>query len=418
MKQSRLFTKTRKEAPSDEVSKNAQLLIRAGYVYKEMAGVYTLLPLGLRVVNKIARIIREEMNAIGGMEVQSSVLQKKEPWEASGRWSDEVVDNWFKTSLKNGTPLGLAFTNEEALTSLMKDYIASYKDLPQYPYDIKTIFRNEARAKSGLMRGREFFWKALYSFSRNKEEHDVFYESAKKAYTTIYKRLGLGDTTYLTFSSGGSFSQYSHEFQTLSEAGEDTIYIHEEKRIAVNKEVYTDEVLENLQLKKEELVERKATEVGNIFSLGSKFSKPIDLTYTDEKGSKQVVYMGSYGIGITRLLGVIAENLSDEDGLVFPESIAPFTIHLLTFGDNEAIFREAESLYHDLKSAGIEVLFDDREGLSPGEKLRDADLIGIPYRLVVSEKSAENGGVEIKSRRDNSIEFIDPARVVAHFSTN
>lgn len=415
MKQSRLFTKTRKEAPSDEVSKNAQLLIRAGYVYKEMAGVYTLLPLGLRVVNKIAQIIREEMNDIGGVETQSAALQSKESWQATNRWDDEVVDNWFKTELKNGMELGLAFTHEEPLTAMMRDYISSYKDLPRYVYDIKTVFRNETRAKSGLMRGREFFWKALYSFSESEEQHNEFYEEAKQAYLRIFKRVGLGDTTYLTFASGGSFAQYSHEFQTISEAGEDTIHIDNAKNIAVNKEVYTDEVLKDLGLNKSNLVEKKAVEVGNIFSLSTKFSEPLGLSFTTQEGEQKHVIMGSYGIGITRLLGVIAENLSDEDGLVLPQSVAPFKVHVVTFGKNEAIFREAESLYHDLKNAGIEVLFDDRENVGPGEKLRDADLIGIPYRLVVSEKSSENGGVELKNRATGEVEFMDPSRIVAYF---
>lgn len=415
MKQSRLFTKTRKEAPSDEVSKNAQLLIRAGYVYKEMAGVYTLLPLGLRVVNKIAQIIREEMNDIGGVETQSAALQSKESWQATNRWDDEVVDNWFKTELKNGMELGLAFTHEEPLTAMMRDYISSYKDLPRYVYDIKTVFRNETRAKSGLMRGREFFWKALYSFSESEEQHNEFYEEAKQAYLRIFKRVGLGDTTYLTFASGGSFAQYSHEFQTISEAGEDTIHIDNAKNIAVNKEVYTDEVLKDLGLNKSNLVEKKAVEVGNIFSLSTKFSEPLGLSFTTQEGEQKHVIMGSYGIGITRLLGVIAENLSDEDGLVLPQSVAPFKVHVVTFGKNEAIFREAGSLYHDLKNAGIEVLFDDRENVGPGEKLRDADLIGIPYRLVVSEKSSENGGVELKNRATGEVEFMDPSRIVAYF---
>ncbi len=415
MKQSRLFSKTRKEAPADEVSKNAQLLIRAGYIYKEMAGVYTLLPLGLRTVAKIAQIIRDEMNGLGAFEMQSSALQTKEVWEKT-RWSDEVVDNWFKTKLKNDTELGLAFTHEEPLTAMMRNYLSSYKDLPVYVYDIKTVFRNEARAKSGLMRGREFFWKALYSFSKNKEEHDVFYEKITQSYLRIFNKVGLGDTTYLTFASGGSFAKYSHEFQTICDAGEDTVYVHEGRRLAVNKEVYTDEVLQDLDLNPANLVEQKAVEVGNIFSLGSKFSEPLELKVTNEQGEQETVFMGSYGIGITRLLGVIAENLSDEKGLVLPESIAPFKLHLLVFGSNDALVREANELYQDLIQAGIEVLYDDRENLSPGEKLRDADLLGVPYRLVLSEKSQQNGGVEITNRLTGKTEYLDIPRITHHFS--
>ena len=415
MKQSQLFTKTRKEAPKGEEAKNAQLLIRAGYVHKVAAGVYTLLPLGVRVLDNIATIIRDEMNAIGGQETQSTVLQAKEPWEASGRWDDQVVDNWFKTSLKGGGELSLAFTHEEPMTVMMKNFIASYKDLPAYPYDVRTVFRNEARAKSGLMRGREFYWKALYSFSKDEDKHAEFYDKISDAYERVFERVGLGDITFKTFASGGTFSKYSHEFQTLCDAGEDTIYLDQKKAIAVNQEVYTDEVLNDLALTKADLTEAKAVEVGNIFTLGEKFSEPLELTFTDEEGKPQNVFMGSYGIGISRLLGVIAEVLSDDRGLVWPEEIAPFTVHLLTFGKNENIFREAESLYHDLKNAGIDVLFDDRD-VSPGLKLGDADLIGIPYRVVVSEKAAEKGGVEITKRATGEVEFVDPSRLVAHLT--
>jgi prolyl-tRNA synthetase len=412
MKQSQLFTKTRREAPGDEVSKNAQLLIKAGYIYKEMAGVYTFLPLGLRVINNIAEIIRDEMNTIGGTEVQSAALQSKEVWDKT-RWSDDIVDNWFKTELKNGTEVGLAFTHEEPMTFMMKNYIHSYKDLPVYPYDIRSVFRNEARAKSGVMRGREFFWKALYSFSKDKEQHDIFYEKITQAYLNVFERTGIGHLTYKTFASGGTFSKYSHEFQTLSDAGEDIIYIDESTKVAVNKEVYNDEVLSDLGLNKESLIEAKAVETGNIFSLGNKFSEPAELMYTNEEGKQEYVYMGSYGIGISRLMGVVAEVLSDEKGLVWPSSIAPFQVHLLVFGANDTIMREAESLYSDLLHHGIEVLFDDRD-TGPGQKLNDADLIGIPYRVVLSEKSLQNGGVEISTRKTGEIEYLDPRRLAAY----
>lgn len=414
MKQSHLFTKTRKESPSDETAKNAQLLIRAGYIHKELAGVYTFLPLGVRVLNNIAGIIREEMNAVGGQEVQSTALQRKDIWEATGRWNDQVTDNWFKTQLKNGSELSLAFTHEEPMAHMMRNFVSSYKDLPVYPYDIKTVFRNEERAKSGLMRGREFFWKALYSFSKDKEQHDIFYQKIQQAYFNIYERVGIGNITFLTFASGGNFSQYSHEFQTICDVGEDTIFYSKEKNIAINKEVYNETVLNDLSLNKSDLIEAKAVEVGNIFSLSDRFSEPLGLSFTDENGEQKNVYMGSYGIGISRLFGIIAELLSDERGLVLPEEIAPFTVHILPFGKNENLFREAESLYYDLKNAGIEVLFDDRD-IAPGKKLQDADLIGIPYRIVVSEKSGERGGVEITQRDNGEVEYLGIDRVVAYF---
>ena len=407
MKQSKLFTKTSKTFPKDEVSKNAQLLIRAGFINKEMAGVYSFLPLGLRVLNKISDIVRDEMNKVGGQEVYMTVLQSPEAWQKSGRWSDEVVDNWFKTQLKNGSEVGLGFTHEEALTALLKRFVSSYKDLPFYPYQIQEKFRNETRAKSGIMRGREFFMKDLYSFSRSKEEHNEFYEKIKQSYLNVFTRVGLGDRTYITFASGGTFSKYSHEFQTVTEAGEDIIYIDKEKNIAINQEVYIDEVIKDLGLDKEKMIKAKAVEVGNIFSLGYKFSEALNLTYKDEAGKEELVYMGSYGIGPSRLMGAVAEILSDEKGMVWPESIAPFRVHLISLNEDE----EAEKIYDELVGAGIEVLFDDRD-VRAGEKFADSDLIGIPYRVVVSEKSLSQGGLEIKKRNQAESEIIAKEKIL------
>ncbi len=398
MRQTHLFTKTKKESPSDEVSLNAELLIKAGFINKEMAGVYSYLPLGIRVIKKIENIIREEMDAIGGQEMKTSILQNKEIWEKSGRWNDDVVDNWFKTKLKNDNEVGLSWTNEEAHANILKQYISSYKDLPIYSYDFKDIFRNETRSKSGILRGREFYWKALYSFSKSDEEHNEFYEKAKQAYKNIFNRVGIGHLTYLTFASGGSFSKFSHEFQTLTGAGEDTIYIDEDKNIAINKEVYTDEVIESLELKKDNLVEKKAIEVGNIFSLGTKYSNPFDLKYKDEKGEEKLVIMGSYGIGLGRLMGTIVEVLSDDKGIIWPESVAPLKVHLLVLGEDDEVRVKAEELYLQLLDDDIEVLFDDRRDVSAGEKFADSDLIGIPNRVVVSKRSIALGGYEVKKR--------------------
>jgi prolyl-tRNA synthetase len=401
MRQSQLFTKTKKESPSDEVSLNAELLIKAGFINKEMAGVYSFLPLGLRVIKKIEEIIREEMDAIGGIEMRTSVFQSKEVWEKSNRWDDKIVDNWFKTKLQNGTEVGLSFTNEEAYANILKQYVSSYRDLPVYPYDFKNIFRNEARSKSGILRGREFYWKALYSFSKNEEEHNVFYEKAKQAYKNVFQRVGIGHLTYMTFASGGTFSKFSHEFQTITGAGEDTIYIDENKGISINKEVYTDEVIESLGLDKNNLVEKRSIEVGNIFSLGTKFSEPFDLKYKNENGEDKLVIMGSYGIGLTRLMGTVVEALSDDKGIIWPETIAPFKVHLLVLGNDDKTNKEANKLYEDLSSKGIEVLYDDRSDTNAGEKFADADLIGIPYRIVVSKRSLDDGGFEIKKRTED-----------------
>ncbi|MCX6736273.1 MAG: His/Gly/Thr/Pro-type tRNA ligase C-terminal domain-containing protein [Candidatus Parcubacteria bacterium] len=402
MKQSQLFTKTRKEAPKDEVSKNAELLIRAGYVHKEMAGVYSYLPLGLRVLNKIENIIREEMNAIGGQEVSMTALQDRMLWEKTDRWDDAKVDNWFKTKLKNGNEVGLGFTHEEAITNIMTNHIASYKDLPIYAYQIQTKFRNETRAKSGIMRGREFSMKDLYSFSAMQEDLDVFYEKAKQAYKNIFERAGIGEITFVTFASGGVFSKYSHEFQTLSDAGEDTIYLSREKGVAVNKEVLNDEVLNDLGLTRDELEEVHSIETGNIFKLGTRFSAPIGLNYKDENGEQKPVIMGSYGIGPGRLMGTIVESFADEKGIVWPESVAPFKVHLIDLREKEA----SDTLYKKLTDAGIEVLYDDRDQ-SAGEKFGGSDLLGMPYRVVVSSKTLASGKFEVKARKTGEVLMLD-----------
>ncbi len=406
MKQTQLFTKTRREVPRDEVSRNAQLLIRAGFIHKEMAGVYSFLPLGLRVMNRIIGIIREEMNAIGGQEVHLTALQNKETWKATGRWSDEVLDIWFKTKLKNDTEVGLSITHEEPLTLLMKDHIHSYKDLPVAIYQFQTKFRNETRAKSGIMRGREFLMKDLYSFNLDEKSHEIFYEMVRQSYINVFNRVGLGDRTYVTFASGGSFSKYSHEFQTVTDAGEDSIFIHEGKKIAVNKDVLNDDVLKNLGISRNELIEKKAVEVGNIFNLGTKYSDALALVYDNEKGESKSVYMGSYGIGPGRVMGTIAEILSDDKGLVWPESVAPFAVHLIALYDkNGKVRTAADELYGKLSGKGIEVLYDDRDA-SAGEKFGDSDLIGIPKRYVVSEKTHANGEVEVKNRKTGELRIV------------
>lgn len=403
MKFSNLFTRTLKEAPADEVAKNAQLLIRGGFIFKEMAGVYSFLPLGLRVLKKIEEIIREEMNQAGGVEMRTAVLQNKEVWEKSNRWSDEVVDNWFKTKLKTGGEIGLSFTNEEAYSNILKQYVSSYKDLPLYLYDFKSIFRNETRSKSGILRGREFYWKALYSFSRNEDEHNDFYEKMKTAYQNIFEKVGIGHLTHMTFASGGSFSKFSHEFQTLTSAGEDTIYLDESSGIAINKEVYNDEVIAELGLKGKTFVEKKTVEVGNIFTLGTKFSEPFNLNYRDENGKENLVIMGSYGIGLGRLMGTVVETLSDDKGIIWPESIAPFKYHLIALDGKE---KEAENIYDALTKRGEEVLFDDRNDKTAGEKFADADLIGCPVRIVISEKTLAKNSVEIKKRNQKEVELV------------
>lgn len=416
MRQTHLFTKTRKEAPADEVAKNAVLLIQGGYMYKNMAGVYTFLPLGLRVVEKIKQIIREEMDAIGGQEMYMPSLQDPQLWQKTNRWSDEVVDVWFKTHLQAGGEVGLAWTHEEVVTDVMRQYIASYKDLPLFPYHIQTKFRNEVRAKSGIMRTREFWMKDLYSFAATQEQHDTFYEACARAYHAIFERVGIGSHTYQTFASGGAFTKFSHEFQTLADAGEDVVYVDVEKGIAVNEEVLEQADLQELGVVREDLVKRKSIEVGNIFSLGTKFSEAIGLHFKDENGVMQPVLMGSYGIGPARVMGTIVDLFSDEKGIVWPKSVAPFALHLVALNTDDSATRDwADGIYSSLQARGIEVLYDDRDARA-GEKFADSDLLGIPYRIVVSKKTKESGQFEMVERSTGDVSYVSESDIYNLFS--
>lgn len=405
MQASQLFTKTSHNVPADEPAKNAQLLIRAGFVHKEMAGVYAYLPLGLMVLDNIAQIIREEMNAIGGNEVRMSTLLSKEPWEATDRWADANVDNWFKSKLTNGTEVGIGLTHEEPIIVALKRFASSYQDFPVYIYQIQNKFRNELRAKSGLMRGREFLMKDLYSFCRNEQEHFDYYEKVTGAYFKIFERLGIGDITVKTFASGGIFSKYSHEFQTISDIGEDTIFVSDNNKIAVNKEVMTDEVLAELGLQKDALTEKRAIEVANIFSLGSKYTDALDLKYADENNNRQSIVMGCYGIGVSRLMGLLAEHFADDKGLVWPEAVTPFKVYIAQLGNSELVVQAARELYESLGNNGLSVYWDDRDE-RPGVKFGDSDLYGFPYRLVVSEKTVASGQFEVKKRTQDEVQMV------------
>lgn len=399
MRLSQLFTKTSKTTPADETAKNAQLLIQAGYIHKEMAGVYAYLPLGLKVLENIKQIVREEMNAVGGQELIMTSLQRKELWEITGRWDDEVVDVWFKSELKNGTPVGFGWSHEEQITNMMKNYLHSYRDFPANVYQFQTKLRNELRAKSGIMRGREFVMKDMYSYARSAEDLQAFYDATIDAYMNVFKRVGLGDITYVTSASGGAFTKYSHEFQTITDAGEDVIYLDRANNVAINEEVYNDEALKELGMEKGSLEKVKAAEVGNIFNFGTEKSEQLGLYFTDEDGIEKPVYLGSYGIGITRLMGVIAEHFSDEKGLVWPENIAPAKVYLARLGDNPEVVKQADALYEKLQQNGCDVLYDDRD-VRPGQKFADADLIGIPHRVVMSEKTLASNVFEYKARTE------------------
>lgn len=407
MRQSQLFTRTVKELPKDEPSYNAQALIRAGFIDKVAAGVYSYLPLGKRVLDNICRVIREEMNVIGGQEILMTSLIPKENLEASGRWAH--FDVLFRLAGGDNKEYALGATHEEIVSPLIKKFIASYKDLPFGVYQIQTKFRNEKRAKAGLLRGREFLMKDLYSFHADQADLDAYYEKATEAYKKTYDRLGLGEITYLTYASGGTFSKYSHEFQTLAEAGEDLIYVCEKCHIAVNKEIIAEQdscpICGNKKLS-----EKKAIEVGNIFKLSTKFSAPFNISYKDSAGKENTPVMGCYGMGPSRIMGTIVETFHDDKGMIWPESIAPFKIHLISLNENETAAR----IYEDLVKAGFEVLFDDREA-SAGEKFADADLIGCPYRAVVSKKTLSEDSVEMKRRSEDKGKLVKTKDLLSYF---
>jgi prolyl-tRNA synthetase len=400
MKLSRLFTKTSKNISGQIESVNAQLLTRAGYIYQEMAGVYAFLPLGMRVIKNIEAIIREEMDKIGE-ELLMPALSGRERWHATKR--HDAVDVLMSTRAANEKALEkstaeyiLNPTHEEIITPIAKHFRNSYKDFPFAVYQIQTKFRNEARAKSGLLRGREFIMKDLYSFHTSEADLNKFYETAKERYDAIFDRLGIGNDTFLTYASGGDFTDnYSHEYQTILDSGEDVIYLDRKNNLAYNKEVATPEDAEKLGVNFDELEQVMASEVGNIFPLGKKFSEHLDYYYSSEENTQNHVWMGCYGIGISRLMGVITEKFADDKGLVWPENIAPFKYHIVALPDKENMV-VAEKVYSALGSDNC--LMDDRDNASTGEKFADADLIGCPIQIVVSKKTLEKNSVEVISR--------------------
>lgn len=414
MKQSRLFAKARREAPADEVSKNAQLLIRAGYVHKEMAGVYSYLPLGKRVLEKIEGIVRQEMDAIGGQEIRMATLHPSEPWKQTGAW--DKVDVVFKINSRTEKEYTIGQSEEEIVTPIAQEYVSSYRDLPLAVYQIGQKYRDELRAKSGIMRGREFTMKDMYSFHETQEDFDRFYEEAKRAYLEVYKRMGL--VAKATEASGGSFTEkLSYEFMVLTDAGEDDILYCNECPFCVNAEI-SDQKEEGVCTRcgKGVLSRAKASEVGNIFDLGTKYPTDFSFTYKDREGKDQKPIMGCFGIGITRLMGVIAETFSDAKGLVWPEGVAPFAVHLVSLGKpGDEVSALADGLYAELSEKGAEVLYDDRD-LRPGEKFAESDLLGIPKRIVVGKDAVVSGEFEVVDRKTGELEKIDRDEVIARFA--
>ncbi len=410
MRYSSLFGKTNKMAPADADSANARLLLKGGFVDQLAAGVYTYLPLGLRVLDKIKKIVREEMNALGAQEVLMPALHPKALYEATGRW--DSIDVMFKLEGAGGKEYGLSSTAEEVITPLVKAHVKSYRDFPLALYQIQDKFRNEPRAKSGLLRGREFSMKDLYSFHLDEADFLAFYERAKIAYLNIYRRCGL--EAIIATASGGVFTtKRSHEFQVPTEAGEDHIYIDRNTGEAMNREIVPEADLENTQ--KYEI--RKAIEVGNIFPLETRFSSAVDLKVQGDDGSMKDIIMGCYGIGPSRVMGSIVEVHHDMHGIIWPKSVAPFMVHLVSLRSKDASAQEkiqitSENIHDQLSQAGIDVLWDDRDDISTGEKFADADLIGIPLRLIVSERTLKEDAVEWKRRGSEDARLVGLGGVV------
>lgn len=404
MRQSQLFTKTTKDTPKDEVSYNAQLLSRAGFVDKLMAGVYSYLPLGYLVLTKIENIVREEMNKIGGQELLMPALTPKEPWLKTDRWQYEEM---FKIKSRAEKDFSLGWTHEEVVTPLVQKFVRSYKDLPVFVYQIQNKFRDELRSKSGLLRGVEFAMKDLYSFHKDEVDLDDFYEKVKDAYFEVFKRCGLGEITFLTIASGGAFSKYSHEFQTVTQYGEDEVYLCNKCNLAINKEIIEEEKHTCPKCKSNDLEINKAIEVGNIFKLKDRFTKAFNFCYKDKDGEQKIVQMGCYGLGPSRLMGTIVEVCHDEKGIIWPNEVAPFNIHLIQVRDSKEVKIVSEEIYKNLIEKKFEVLYDDRNDKTAGEKFADADLIGIPLRIIISDRTIEKKSVEIKKRSEKESKIIE-----------
>jgi prolyl-tRNA synthetase len=411
MLQSKLFYKANKNKSAEADSVSHDLLTRAGYIDQLMAGVYSFLPLGYRVLKNIENIIRQNMEAVGGQELLLPVLQPKEHWQKTGRW--DTLDVLFKVKGSGDKEYAMGPTHEEIVTPLAKKVVFSYRDLPFSVFQIQTKFRDELRAKSGILRTREFVMKDLYSFHANQADLDAYYEKLAKAYTNIFKVLGLGKITYRTLASGGSFSKYSDEFQTVTQAGEDIIYVCKKCGIAINKEIKAENPA-CPECNNEEFEEKKAVEVGNIFKLGTKFSAPFDLKFTDKDAQDKPVLMGCYGIGLGRLLGAIVEASHDDKGIVWPKSVAPFLVHVIQIENNAKVAKASQTLYKSLQKENIPVLYDDRTQKNPGEKFAESDLLGIPYRIVVSERTLKENSVELKERIKEKAKLVKIKEVVKH----
>ncbi|PIR89273.1 MAG: hypothetical protein COU07_01960 [Candidatus Harrisonbacteria bacterium CG10_big_fil_rev_8_21_14_0_10_40_38] len=405
MLQSNLFTDAARQFPEGEETANAKYLIRGGFISKASAGVYSILPLGLRVLNNIVQIIREEMNDLGAEELLMPALVEKKYWEKSKRWDTDIIYKTGKSSNAHDFEYGLGWTHEEVIAAIAVNYIQSYKDLPSAVYQFQNKFRAEVRAQGGLLRGREFLMKDLYSFHVDSEDLNKFYAKVAKAYSKAFKRLGL--KAMMVEASGGAFTkEYTHEFQVIHPVGEDIVYHCDKCSFAQNKEIYKPEHHADCSGK---ISESRAIEVGNIFRLGTRFSDSFGLTYLNSKGERLPVVMGSYGIGPTRVMGTLVEVYHDDKGIIWPESVAPFKVHVIDVSRDKKI-TAGKKVYDALQKAAIPVLYDDRTELRAGEKFATSDLLGIPYRVVVSEKTGSK--VELKKRTQNSLKIVTQAELI------
>lgn len=415
MKQSQYFLKTNKTVSKEDLAINAKFLEQGSFIYKNSAGIYTYLPLGWRVIQKIAQIIREEMNATGANELFMPALHDKHYLTATGRWDVDVVYKVITGDEKEPS-FNISWTHEEIAAEIASKSVDSYKDLPFAFYQIQTKFRHEPRAKSGLLRGREFMMKDLYSFHASEEDLMNYYDKVKEAYLKVFSRCGL--KAYYTLAAGGEFTaNFTHEFQVLSDVGEDTVMICEKCEYAENVEISKLKDGDDCPKCGGKVESHKSIEAGNIFPLGTKYSEAFNLQFNDQDGQKKFVVMGSYGIGLGRLMGTVVEIHNDEAGIIWPESVAPFRVHLIVLpGKDQAVKETSDQLYSDLQAAGVEVLYDDRDGASAGEKFADSDLIGIPQRLIISGKTMAENSVEVKARATGETSFVPLKDVISHFS--
>ncbi len=411
-RQSRLLTKSRKDISKDEVSANAQLLERAGFVNKLAAGIYSYLPMGLQVLAKIENIVRDEMNATSAEELLMPSMTPKAPWEATGRWTNPGKEVMFQLQDNSHRDFGLGWTHEEIVTPLVAQFVRSYRDLPRSVYQVQTKFRDEPRAKSGILRGREFRMKDMYSFHIDEADIDQYYDRTSEAYLRAFKQVGLN--AFNVKASGGAFSKYSDEFQVESAIGEDTIYRCSKCSFAMNSEISEVKAGDKCPDCDGKISEVKGIEVGNIFKLGTRYSSAINWNIVDKEGKQQPVIMGCYGIGTSRLMGAVVECLHDDRGMIWPRSIAPYDVHVVNLMRTKSDV--ADDVAVALERAGYSVLYDDRPEASVGQKLADADLLGMPVRVVISERSLAQQSVEVKARVSDTPILVTPADIVAGVS--